>query len=95
MPQERQAIFSSGAADSGGSWDFRGEQTQTLLHSLHAYPARFIPQIPHRAIAERTVPGDTVLDPFAGCGTTLLESVVMGRPAVGVDNNAEIERAHV
>ncbi|MCG2717237.1 MAG: site-specific DNA-methyltransferase [Nanoarchaeota archaeon] len=32
--------------------------------------------------------GETVLDPFCGCGTTLLESSLMDRPSIGVDNNA-------
>jgi DNA modification methylase len=29
-----------------------------------------------------------ILDPFCGCGTTLLESILLQRPAIGVDNNA-------
>ena len=28
-----------------------------------------------------------IVDPFGGCGTTLVESKVMGRPSVGVDIN--------
>jgi site-specific DNA-methyltransferase (cytosine-N4-specific) len=69
-------------------WDFHDEDTQEHLHALHPYPARFIPQIPRRAIQELTYPGDYVLDPFCGGGTALLESILMGRPAIGVDNNA-------
>ena len=34
-----------------------------------------------------TKEGDLVVDPFGGCGTTLVESKVMGRPSVGVDIN--------
>lgn len=69
-------------------WDFHDEDTQEHLHALHPYPARFIPQIPRKAIRELTYPGDYVLDPFCGGGTALLESILMGRPAIGVDNNA-------
>ncbi|MBN1658175.1 MAG: hypothetical protein JXA93_07220 [Anaerolineae bacterium] len=69
-------------------WDFSDADTQQHLHSLHPYPARFIPQIPAKAIAAYTQPGHCVLDPFCGCGTTLLESILLGRPAIGVDNNA-------
>lgn len=69
-------------------WDFHDEDTQEHLHALHPYPARFIPQIPRKAIQELTYPGDYVLDPFCGGGTALLESILMGRPAIGVDNNA-------
>ena len=73
-------------------WDFEEEDTQQHLHALHPYPARFIPQIPRKAILEYSHPAEHVLDPFCGCGTTLLESVLLGRPAIGVDNN---EVAHL
>lgn len=69
-------------------WDFHNADTQQHLHVLHPYPARFIPQIPAKAIVSYTNPDDLVLDPFCGCGTTLLESILLGRPSVGVDNNA-------
>lgn len=72
---------------SNGEWDFHKEDTQEHLHALHPYPARFIPQIPRKAIELWTSEGDLVLDPFCGCGTTLLESILLGRPAIGVDNN--------
>jgi site-specific DNA-methyltransferase (cytosine-N4-specific) len=70
------------------AWDFHNEKTQPHLHSIHPYPARFIPQIPRKAILEYSKPGDCVLDPFCGSGTTLLESILLARTAVGVDNNA-------
>jgi site-specific DNA-methyltransferase (cytosine-N4-specific) len=73
-------------ADSS-EWDFEDDDTQEHLHTLHPYPARFIPQIPRKAILEYSREGDIVLDPFCGCGTTLLESILLGRPGIGVDNN--------
>jgi len=69
------------------NWDFVGSNTQYLLHNIHPYPAKFIPQIPKRAIARWSEPGDLVLDPFCGCGTTLLECALAGRNSIGVDNN--------
>ena len=69
-------------------WDFAGKNTQKHLHSLHPYPARFIPQIPEKAIKEWTQKGEVVMDPFCGGGTTLLESIILGRPAIGIDNNS-------
>lgn len=69
-------------------WDFQGEHTQYLLHNLHPYPARFIPQIPRRAISRWSRAGDLVLDPFCGSGTTLLEALLAGRDSIGVDNNS-------
>lgn len=73
-------------------WNFHSAKTQPHLHALHPYPARFIPQIPRKAIKEWSEKGDVILDPFCGCGTTLLESVLLERSAIGVDNN---EVAHL
>ena len=76
----------------GAEWNFHSEETQPHLHALHPYPARFIPQIPRKAISEWSKKGEVILDPFCGCGTTILESILLGRTAIGVDNN---EVAHV
>ena len=54
-------------------------------HSFFKYPCKFIPHIPNWAIEKYTNINDTVLDCFAGSGTTLVESVLMGRNALGVD----------
>lgn len=46
-----------------------------------------------RFIAAATRPGDTVLDPFAGSGTTLAVAQKMGRAWIGVEKSAQtIER---
>lgn len=54
-------------------------------HAFYRYPARFSPQFAGAAIDAFTDPGDFVLDPFMGGGTTLVEARVRGRHAVGVD----------
>ncbi len=69
------------------SWDFKDAQTQYLTHKFHSYPARFIPQIPRTFIELFTKEGDTVLDPFCGCGTTLVEGSILNRYSVGNDLN--------
>src|SRR3989339_1416472 len=61
--------------------------TTYLTHNFHTYPAKFIPQIPKSAILQFTKEGDTVLDPFCGCGTTLVEAKLLNRNAIGVDLN--------
>lgn len=61
--------------------------TNYLTHNFHTYPAKFIPQIPKSTIKALTKEGDTVLDPFCGCGTTLVESKLLNRHAIGVDLN--------
>lgn len=69
------------------NWDFKGANTQYLTHTFHSYPARFIPQIPRTFIEVFTKKGDIVLDPFCGCGTTLVEAKLLGRNSIGNDLN--------
>ncbi len=56
-----------------------------LTHSFYRYPARFSPKLVRAAIVAFTDPGDLVLDPFVGGGTTLVESLALGRCAIGAD----------
>lgn len=56
-----------------------------LTHNFYRYPARFSPRFVRAAIEAFTEPGDWVLDPFAGGGTTLVEAISTGRHAIGVD----------
>jgi DNA modification methylase len=72
------------------SWalaDKTRKETTYITHGYHRYPAKFIPQIVSRLVEKYTKPGDLVVDPFGGCGTTLVESKVMCRPSIGVDIN--------
>ncbi len=50
-----------------------------------AHPAKMLPEIAAHAIAHYTRPGDLVLDPMCGIGTTLVEAMHLGRRAVGVE----------
>jgi site-specific DNA-methyltransferase (adenine-specific) len=52
---------------------------------LGGHPAPFPSVLAQRAIRLSTWPGETVLDPFCGGGTTLRAAVDLGRRAVGVD----------
>jgi modification methylase len=47
--------------------------------------AAFPPEIPNRLIRMFSIVGDTVLDPFAGTGTTLWCALRLGRNAVGAE----------
>lgn len=68
-------------------WAFTSANTRYLTHDLHPYPAKFPPQIPGQLIAALSLPGDLVLDPFGGSGTTAVEAVRLGRRAVSLDAN--------
>jgi DNA modification methylase len=67
-------------------WEFK-RYRQTGINNMHWFPASFIPQIPSLLISRLSRVGDTVLDPFCGSGTTLIEAVRVGRVAVGIDSN--------
>lgn len=49
------------------------------------HPAPFPPELPERLIKLYTYPGDVVLDPFCGSGTTCLAAAMTGRRWIGVD----------
>jgi DNA modification methylase len=49
------------------------------------HPARMLPAIAAHAVQAYTRPGDLVLDPMCGIGTTLVEAVHAGRDALGIE----------
>jgi len=59
----------------------------SLTHTFYKYPARLSPTIVRAAIEAFTQPGDWILDPFVGGGTTLVEARALGRSGIGIDNN--------
>ena len=56
-----------------------------LTHDFYRYPARFSPTFVRAAIEAFTAPGDLVLDPFLGGGTTAVEALALGRSVIGTD----------
>jgi hypothetical protein len=56
-----------------------------LTHTFYRYPARFSPSFARAAIVSYTRPGDVVLDPFVGGGTTVVEAAALGRIGIGND----------
>jgi DNA modification methylase len=60
--------------------------TTSYTHGFHKYPAKFIPLLPKWAIKKyHPERGGTILDPFCGSGTTLVEALVSNNNAIGVD----------
>lgn len=59
-----------------------------LTHNFYRYPARFSPTFAREAIKTFAVPGNLILDPFMGGGTTLVESSTLGCNSVGFDINS-------
>ena len=62
---------------------------QRQAHRLHevSYRACFKPQLPEFFIGRLTVPGEGVLDPFMGRGTTPVQAALRGRRPIGNDIN--------
>ncbi|GLI02830.1 TRM11 family SAM-dependent methyltransferase [Phytohabitans aurantiacus] len=50
-----------------------------------AHPARMVPDLARALIADYTQPGDWVLDPLAGIGTTQVEAIHLDRNAFGIE----------
>lgn len=59
----------------------------TPPYKIHRYFARRPWNVFEAIIGEFTKPGDTVLDPFMGGGTTIYEASKLGRAAIGCDLN--------
>lgn len=65
--------------------DFQGDYGFHSAHKIHSFPARFPPQLPQKFIHGLSQPGEVVLDPMMGSGTTLLEAALAKRKGLGFD----------
>jgi DNA modification methylase len=65
--------------------DFSNQNTLYGSHGLHPFAAKCPPQLARWAIEHFSKAGETVLDPMAGSGTTLVEARLLGRNALGMD----------
>lgn len=71
------------------SWDFKEADTKQFTHGFHTYPAMMIPQIARRLIYLYGKNAKTLLDPFCGSGTSLVEASLTShiKEAYGFDLN--------
>lgn len=58
------------------------------VHRLHPYLGKFVPQLVEIFLRRYFKPRQTILDPFGGSGTTLVECSTFGTHSVGVDISA-------
>ncbi len=65
--------------------DIRESERTKHVHRLHPYLGKFIPQLVHVFLKKYFRRGQTILDPFAGSGTTLIEANVLGMNSAGVE----------
>jgi len=61
-----------------GFWDFKNCDTSELVHGIHSYPAMMIYPISRNIlkILDEIRSFNTILDPFAGSGTVLVEAMI-------------------
>lgn len=74
--------------------NLREKDTTKHVHRLHPYKGKFIPQLVEYFLDDHTDEfkkdvffhnKDTILDPFMGSGTTLVQSLEMGMNSIGLD----------
>jgi len=82
----QQQVLLEGLVPSGGL--IRRKESNYATHGLHPYKGKFYPQLVRALVNLGDIePPATILDPFMGSGTAVLESKLMGFDAIGVDLN--------
>ncbi|TVQ26552.1 MAG: site-specific DNA-methyltransferase, partial [Spirochaetaceae bacterium] len=66
-------------------WDFKGVRQALAPHDPRLRSAAFPFELAYRLISMYSCAGDTVLDPFAGTGTTTLAAIAAARDSIGVE----------
>lgn len=93
MPTQSQLYARLEAADLDPelSWteaELPERERTKHVHRLHPYLGKFVPQLVEIFLRRYFEPGNTILDPFAGSGTTLVECSTFGANSVGIDISA-------
>lgn len=71
---------------NSGSSKTRVRKNKGLLRGKpHCYPASFGEELARQEIENHSAEGDTILDPYMGSATTLIQARLTGRRAMGID----------
>ena len=74
------------------------QRTGRYLPGCAAHPGEMLPELARQIVTEYSTPGQVVLDPLAGIGTTLVEAALLDRRAAGVELEqqwADLARANL
>ena len=71
-------------AQTTAQWQRAGR----YLPAVTAHPGKMLPELARRIIGEYSTPGQLVVDPLAGIGTTVVEAALLDRQAIGVELEA-------
>jgi len=77
-------------SDVGSVWAVaqccpRAQRAGRFVAGSGAHPARMLPALARRLVLTYSNPGDLVVDPMCGIGTTLVEAIHAGRHALGIE----------
>jgi methylase of polypeptide subunit release factors len=99
MPNLREPTWQSILENGIGARQSSRKDPKYVTHGLHPYKGKFYPQLAKALLNMSEIrPGDLILDPFCGSGTTLLEGYLNGYQTAGCDLHplaAKIARAKV
>ncbi len=101
VPSDRQLIYDDRRADPRGKmpddvWDEFSRVCGTFKEREGWHPCQMPENLLKRIIAVSSNPGDCVLDPFSGSGTTAAAALQLGRDYVGLDvSEAYVEKARL
>lgn len=93
IPSARQAKYADKRANPAGK--IMGDVWQvnrvcgTFRERVAGVPTQLPEELVERIISVSSNPGDTILDPFAGSGTTLAVAARLGRSGIGCELNPE------
>ena len=92
---DADAVAEKASGSHGGFWVNGGPRNQRNVWTISTTPfpeahfATFPPEIPRRCIKAGGREGDTVLDPFGGSMTTLMEAKSLKRNGIAIELNPE------
>jgi DNA modification methylase len=81
---ERDSL-DGGTTNLGNLWHSMSPRWGHSMHTMCPYHGMFPPRLAHYFIQRFSRPGDLVLDPFSGRGTTTLQARVEGRRTISND----------
>lgn len=90
VPSDRQLIYNDWRANPAGKmpddvWDGYSRVCGTFRERAGWHPCQMPESLLARIITASSNPGDCVLDPFSGSGTTAAAAVQLGRNYVGIE----------
>lgn len=92
VPSDRQLIYKDRRANPKGKmpddvWDEYPRVCGTFKERTGWHPCQMPENLLKRIIAASSNPGDCVLDPFSGSGTTAIAAYQLGRSYVGIETS--------